>query len=195
MTESPDDIRPDNAGPDTIRRQRPDERAAVRDVVTRAFGDALVADLVENLMAAPAGAAGLSFVAESAGRVVGHVLLTRSWLDAPSRLVEVLVLSPLAVLPEHHGQGIGGRLVRHAIAEAGRSGAPLLFLEGAPAYYSRFGFERASQRGFTAPSVRIPDPAFQVVLLPAYQPWMTGALVYAEQFWALDCVGLRDQPA
>jgi putative acetyltransferase len=37
--------------------------------------------------------------------------------------------------------------------------------------------------------------AFQVVTLPAYEPWMTGALVYAEQFWAFDCVGLRDPDA
>jgi putative acetyltransferase len=27
--------------------------------------------------------------------------------------------------------------------------------------------------------------------LPAYEPWMTGTLVYADPFWRLDCVGLR----
>jgi hypothetical protein len=35
-------------------------------------------------------------------------------------------------------------------------------------------------------------PPFQVVTLPSYQLWMTGALVYAEQFWALDRMGLRN---
>jgi putative acetyltransferase len=40
--------------------------------------------------------------------------------------------------------------------------------------------------------VRITDPAFQVALLASYEPWMTGALVYCEAFWAHDCVGLRD---
>jgi putative acetyltransferase len=39
--------------------------------------------------------------------------------------------------------------------------------------------------------VRIPDAAFQVYPLAAYRPGMTGALVYAEQFWEYDCVGLR----
>jgi putative acetyltransferase len=177
----------------TIRRQRPDERAAVRDVVTSAFGDPTVADLVEALQGARAGMDGLSFVAEAGGdgRLAGHVMLTRSWLDAPQRLVDVLVLSPLGVHPEHQRRGIGGRLVEHALHQAKATGLPLVFLEGDPRYYARFGFERASARGFTAPSVRIPDAAFQVVLLPAYEPWMTGALVYAEQFWALDCVGLR----
>ena len=42
------------------------------------------------------------------------------------------------------------------------------------------------------PSNRIPDAAFQVVVLPGHEPWMTGALVYCDPFWALDCVGLRD---
>jgi putative acetyltransferase len=179
----------------TIRAQRPGDRASVRDVIVRAFERNVVADLAESLRDAPAGAAGLSFVAEQAaeraaeqaaeqaaegpGEVVGHVQLSRSWLDAPERLVEVLVLSPLSVAPEQQRHGIGGRLVRHALSEATRVGAPMVFLEGSPAYYSRLGFATASRRGFTAPSVRIPDAGFQVAILPSYAPWMTGALVYA----------------
>jgi len=177
-----------------IRRQRAEDRPAVREVIVRAFGRTVVADLAEALLAARAGADGLSYVAETGGRIVGHVQLSRSWVDAPQRLVDVLVLSPLSVRPEFQRRGIGGRLVHHAVAEAERFGAPMVFLEGSPRYYGRLGFTRASERGFTAPSVRIPDAAFQVVTLPGYEPWMTGALVYAEEFWALDCVGLRDTP-
>lgn len=175
----------------TVRAKRPEDRASVRDVIVRAFERTVVADLAESLQEAPAGVAGLSFVADRTGEIVGHVQLSRSWLDAPERLVEVLVLSPLSVAPEQQRHGIGGRLVRHALSEATRVGAPMVFLEGSSAYYSRFGFETASQRGFIAPSARIPDAAFQVVILPSYAPWMIGALVYAEQFWAYDCVGLR----
>jgi len=40
--------------------------------------------------------------------------------------------------------------------------------------------------------LRIPDPAFQSVRLPAYRPWMTGTLVYSETFWRHDAIGLRD---
>jgi putative acetyltransferase len=86
---------------------------------------------------------------------------------------------------------VGRALVEHALAAADDDGWPAVFLEGDPAYYSRLGFERASARGFTSPSARIPDAAFQVVTRTAHQPWMTGALVYADRFWALDCVGLR----
>jgi putative acetyltransferase len=174
-----------------IRTQRPTDLEAVRHVVTWAFDNSVVGELAVELWHAPACAAGLSCVAEFGGRVVGHVILTRAWVDAPERLVEVLVLGPLGVVPEQQRQGIGGALVAHALREAEKVGAPLVFLEGHPDYYPRFGFEPAGPLGFVKPSVRIPDAAFQVVTLPAYQPWMTGALVYAEQFWAYDCVGLR----
>lgn len=53
---------------------------------------------------------------------------------------------------------------------------------------------RAEEPG-DSPSLRMPDAAFQVARLPAYEPWMTGTLVYSETFWALDCVGLRDPDA
>lgn len=54
------------------------------------------------------------------------------------------------------------------------------------------GFARADEHGFRSPSLRFPAPTFEVALLSAYEPWMTGTSVYSEVFWALDCVGLRD---
>jgi putative acetyltransferase len=66
-----------------------------------------------------------------------------------------------------------------------------VFLEGAPAYYGPRGFGGGAGLGFRAPSLRIPEAAFQVAVLPGYEPWMTGTLVYSAPFWDLDCVGLR----
>src|SRR6476661_1907014 len=40
--------------------------------------------------------------------------------------------------------------------------APLVFLEGDPAFYSRLGFVAAGPLGFIRPSARIPEPGFQV---------------------------------
>jgi putative acetyltransferase len=125
-------------------------------------------------------------------RLVGIVQLSRGWLDAPARLAEVLVLSPLAVLPELQGRGIGAALVRAAIGIAEQLDAPLLFLEGSARYYPRFGFVPGLDRGFLRPSIRIPEPAFQVMVLPSWQDWMVGALVYPEAFWRHDAVGLRE---
>ncbi len=61
-----------------------------------------------------------------------------------------------------------------------------------PGYYARLGFTAGAGQGFRKPSLRIPDPAFQAIRLPAYEPWMTGTLVYSEPFWRWDAVGLRE---
>ena len=175
-----------------IRPERDGERSAVRTVVDAAFGDVSVADLVDALQADEAGRRGASIVAATRDRIVGHVQLSRSWLDTPTKLIEVFVLSPLAVAPDVHGQGIGGALVRAALQTADDLGSPLLFLEGSPRYYPRFGFVAGETLGFIRPSVRIPQAAFQVVRLTAWEPWMTGQLVYSEIFWRHDAVGLRD---
>lgn len=174
----------------SIRPELPADHDAVRRVVGDAFtSEPEVVDLVEALRAS--GQLRASLVAEVEGEVVGHVMLSRGWLDAEERLVDVLVLSPLAVAPAHQGRGLGGDLVGAAVATAAELGAPAIFLEGDPGYYRRLGFEAGADHGFSAPSDRIPGPAFQVVVLPGREPWMTGRLVYPEVFWALDCVGLR----
>ena len=175
-----------------FRTERDGEQAVVRGIVEDAFGEPRVGELVDALRDSPDWIAGLSFVAESGGGLVGHVLFTRGLLDAPARLVDVLVLSPVSVLTGHQGHGIGSGLVRHGLDQVAHRPEPLVFLEGSPAYYHRFGFEPGGPRGFRRPSLRIPEPAFQVFRLPSYEPWMTGTLVYSRVFWDLDCVGLRD---
>jgi putative acetyltransferase len=177
-----------------IRPERTADAAAVSELHAAAFADdGRVSRLVQMLRVTPAALAPLSFVGCVEDAVAGHVLLSASRLDAPARLVDVYVLSPLGVLPRFQRRGIGAALISRALAEAAAAAtAPLVFLEGDPAYYGARGFERADALGFRAPSLRIPPPAFQVARMPGYEPWMTGTLVYSEPFWALDCVGLRD---
>jgi putative acetyltransferase len=168
------------------------DHAAVGELVVAAFGEEegpTVAALVESLRPRHARS---ELVATDGDEVVGHVLLSRSWLDTRRALVEVLVLSPLSVDPGHQRRGVGTDLLAAALAAARAQGAPAVFLEGDPAYYADRGFEPGAAHDLLRPSVRIPELAFQVALLEAYQPWMTGALVYAEPFWEHDCVGLRD---
>jgi putative acetyltransferase len=176
----------------TLRPEGSGQAAAVRSVVADAFGGDLEAHLVDALRASPDWIDGLSFVAEVDGQVVGHVVFTRGLLDAPQRLVDVLVLAPVSVASAWQGRGIGTALIRYALREVAGRPEPLVFLEGSPRYYPRFGFQPAGPLGFRRPSLRIPEPAFQVVRLPAYEPWMTGTLVYSRVFWDLDCVGLRE---
>jgi putative acetyltransferase len=176
-----------------IRAQHTADAVVVRQLLTSAFKDAgRVADLAETLARRPDRPVP-ALVAEVDATLVGLVQLSRGWIDADRQLVEVLILSPLGVLPTHQRRGTGRALCDAAVQQARQLDAPAVFLEGNPAYYARLGWQRADARGFTTPSTRIPDAAFQVVVLPSWQPWMVGAVVYNDTFWALDFVGLRDQ--
>jgi len=103
----------------------------------------------------------------------------------------VLVLSPLSVRPDHQRRGVGTALVHQSLELLQERDEPVVFLEGDPGYYRRLGWRPAGEWGFTAPSVRIPEAAFQAVRLPAYDDTVSGALVYPDVFWRHDCVGLR----
>lgn len=176
-----------------VRPETPHDEGVVEEVVGAAFGGEKVPKLLTALRASVAWL-GLSYVAERDGEVVGHVSYTRAWVDAPDRVVDVLVLSPLSVRPDLHRQGIGRALVDETLAIMRQRDEPVVFLEGDPAYYRRLGWQPAGRWGFGAPSVRIPEPAFQGVLLPSYDtldPKPTGALVYPDVFWRFDSVGLR----
>ena len=149
-----------------VRPERLADHDAVREVVRAAFGEDGVASLLDDLRTNPAWLA-LSWVAEDHGEVVGHVSLSRAWVDDPHALVAA------------------------ALTAAADRDEPLVFLEGDPRYYSRLGFVAAGPLGFTAPSTRIPEPAFQVWPAPAYHDGLSGALVYPDVFWRHDAVGLR----
>ena len=80
---------------------------------------------------------------------------------------------------------MGARLIRDALGRAEEAGEPAVMVEGIPAYYPRFGFEKASALGFISPHPRIPDDAFMVKRLPGYRPDLAGRIVYPAAFDAL----------
>lgn len=176
-----------------IRAAGPADGPALAAVVQSAFGERHGRDVVAMVTTLDlSGATRASLVAAHHDTVIGHVQLSRGWIDARRQLVDVLILSPLSVLPEHQGRGVGTQLLAAALAEAERQHAPAVFLEGDWNYYRDRGFTAAAAHGFLRPSDRIPEPAFQVALLPAHEEWMSGRLIYPEAFWATDTVGLRD---
>ena len=146
-----------------LREERAGDTDAVRSLHLEAFGDhgPVVAELTDALGDALIPEHGISLVAEHAGQIVGHVMFTRSLLDAPRRLVDVQVLSPLAVTPGHQRRWVGAALIRAGLEILAQRAVPLVFLEGDPAYYARFGFVPGGELGFRKPSLRIPDAAFR----------------------------------
>ena len=177
-----------------VRHEEPRDAAAVAGIHREAFGDHgdVISALVDDLRARLSREAGLSLVAEARGLVVGHAMFSAGLVDAPVQLVAVEVLGPIGVRPDAQGNGVATALIRRGLEILSARQVPAVFLEGDPGFYSRLGFMPAGTLGFRKPSLRIPDPAFQVITLPAYEPWMTGTLVYPEPFWRHDSVGLRD---
>jgi putative acetyltransferase len=134
--------------------------------------------LVDNLRASNDWVAKLSLVAVHRSGIIGHVLCTRARL---ARAQPVLGLAPIGVLPEHQGVGVGHALMHAILGAADALDESLVGVLGEPGYYARFGFQTATGLG-----VEPPDPAwgdyFQVRLLTAYEPTLTGRFSYAAPF-------------
>ena len=138
-----------------IRREEAYDHSAVRAVNESAFGRRDEADLVDRLR--KEGAVILSLVAEVNGEVVGHILFSRMWIDTGAGSLAAVALAPMAVLPAHQRNGIGGRLIRHGLDSLRDSGERIAIVLGHPEYYPRFGFSAGKARGLASP---FPPEAF-----------------------------------
>jgi putative acetyltransferase len=162
-----------------IRAERAGDEDAVRAVETAASGRDREARIVDDLRAGDAYIPELSLVAEDAGAVVGHVIVSRGHVE-PSG-VPILLLGPIGVLPERQGEGIGSALVNAALAGASELGAACVALVGAPAFYERFGFEHAEPLGLL-PAEGSPSRPFQVALVDSRAAVPQGRTVYGAAF-------------
>jgi putative acetyltransferase len=161
-----------------VRPERADDRAIVRDVNQRAFEGPGEADLVDNLR--QEGVVLLSAVAEVDQRVVGHILFSRMTIDAPDGLVAAAALAPLAVVPEHQRQGIGGRLIRYGLDGLRSSDERVVIVLGHPDYYPRFGFSAALAGNLSSP---FPREAYMALeLVPGALDGVRGEVKYPAAF-------------
>jgi len=88
----------------------------------------------------------------------------------------------MSVRPDRQRQGVGSALVEAVVIAADERGEPLVLVEGVPAYYPRFGFRSAAAAGFEPPEPDIPDEAWMVLPLRAYDPALRGRVVYPPFF-------------
>jgi predicted N-acetyltransferase YhbS len=130
---------------------------SIETLLDRAFGPNRTAKTSYRYRESVAPLPHLCFTAFTDGVLTGTV---RHW---PLRLsgtegaaLTVVLLGPIAVDPALRIGGIGGNLMRHAIAEAQRTGTDMIILVGDPAYYTRFGFRPASNFGVMMPDESAP---------------------------------------
>jgi putative acetyltransferase len=133
----------------SIRPESRDDINHIRTVHRLAFGGHDEARLVDALRAE--GYSRVSLVADSEGRVVGHVLFSDLPIVTPERTIPSLSLAPLAVIPEHQRQGIGSSLVGEGLRICAKQGHRIVIVLGHPAFYPRFGFSARLAERLRAP--------------------------------------------
>jgi putative acetyltransferase len=161
-----------------IRPERTEDREAIAEITRAAFGRDLEARMIDVIRDSEGFVSELSLLAEAEGEIVGHVLL--SYVDLAGR--PVLELGPISVVPRLQRQKIGSLLVHESVRRAELRGEPLVLLLGHPWYYPRFGFEPARGLGIEPPDDSLPDEAWMVLKLAAYDPALTGRVVWPPAF-------------
>ncbi|HJW30161.1 MAG TPA: N-acetyltransferase [Saprospiraceae bacterium] len=147
----------------TIRQEQISDAGQIRLVNTRAFGQVAEADIVDALRKTCPD--GKSFVAESEGEVVGHILFTPVVIESNAKEIWGMGLAPMSVLPEFQRQGIGSRLIQAGLDEMRKTRQPFVIVLGHPEYYPRFGFKRASDYGIASQYDNVPEEAFMILIL------------------------------
>lgn len=163
-----------------LRSEEPEDRDAIAAVPAAAFRQHREARMVAAIRSSDAFVPELSLVAELAGEIVGHLMLSYVELEGSSR--RGLELGPMSVEPERQRRAIGSALVRQALRRAEDRSEPLVLVLGHPTYYPRFGFRPASELGIAPPDPSIPDEVFMAIALRAYDPALRGRVVFPPAF-------------
>ncbi|MFW5754468.1 MAG: GNAT family N-acetyltransferase [Marinilabiliaceae bacterium] len=124
----------------------------------------LTAELLEDPSARPF----ISLLASKNNKPIGHVLFTKARIEGYQSSENVSLLAPLAVVPDHQGQGIGGMLIKEGLHRLKENGVEMVFVLGDPDYYRKHGFvPDAGSFGF--------DPPFDIPQRNA-EAWMVQPL-------------------
>jgi putative acetyltransferase len=135
-----------------IRAERTGDEPVIAALITEAFAtaphaDGTEAEIVESLRAAHA--LTVSLVAERDGELVGHVSFSPVTIGGEDS--GWFGLGPVAVLPDHQGQGIGRKLIEAGLKELRERLASGCVVLGEPDYYGRFGFRADPRLTFPGP--------------------------------------------
>lgn len=165
-----------------FRSEGPADRQDIHELTVRAFADpdsgkepgeaALLAEFYECEGCLPE----YSVVAEHGGRVVGHAIATRGWLDGD---IPLLGLGPISVDPVHQKQG-GAGLLAEIRARATRDGERAVVLLGHIGYYICFGHAPEIPSGIVPSDPNRGD--YFMVLNLSKKPLPPGNFRYAAPF-------------
>ena len=171
----------------TARQEKKMNYKVSESVVKKAFENAQHSDqrehfLVARLRESDSFIPELSLVAETYGKIVGHIMLTRLFIENHEDSFVSLALAPVSVLPEYQNKGIGSKLINEGLMIARSLGFSSVIVLGHEEYYPKFGFRPARTWGITAP-FEVPDELFMALELDAGSlENVSGNVVYGPEF-------------
>ena len=175
----------------TIRLEEPKDYRIVEELTRAAFNnpdsiDRSKADFpLEHYMVHQLrkrdGILELNFVAETDGRIVGHIIYSHAHILHPDgSKTAVLNFGPLSVCPKYQRIGIGSALMKYSIDKAKQLGHGAILFFGHPEYYPRFSFTPAEKFGITDCNGNN-YPAFMAMeLKPGYLANMSGKFIESD---------------
>ena len=171
----------------TIRQEQIKDHVSVFQIIEKAFKTMEYSShteqfIVEKLRKSDAFIPELSLVAELGGQLVGYIILSKIHIDRGDKLIDALSLRPVAVLPEFHKQGIGGKLIKKAHQIAKSLGHEIIILLGHKDYYPRFGYEMTSKYGIQLPFDAPPENCMVRGLNPDSLKDVGGKVIYSKPF-------------
>lgn len=166
----------------TVRAERPEDYAAISEVLRLAFKREVEANLVGALRKTKEFLPKLSLVALKDGVVVGHIMFHPIKIHTEGQTVPALILAPLSVRPEFQDAGIGSVLMRQGLAQCRELGNRLVIVVGHPGYYPKFGFVQAMPKGLKA-TFKVPSEVFMVLeLVPGAMDGIHGLVECPPEF-------------
>lgn len=165
-----------------IRQEWREDYQQIRELVRDAYALADHSDgdehnLIGRIRHSPDYIPELSLVAVAGDTILGHIMFSRLSVGQ----TEALALAPLSVKTGWQRKGIGKLLVTAGHRLAREMGYSCSVVLGDPDYYSKFGYEKASDYGIFAP-FDVPDEYYMVCGLDENCGIPKGRVRYSDAF-------------
>lgn len=127
-----------------LSKYKPNRADEIEQLFIRTFSDSegsaegeLIGHLVKDMMASTDANDLYGFVAKQNEKIIGGVFFTKMIFESG---INAYILSPMAILTDHQGKGVGQKLINFGLNTLKKDGVKLAITYGDPNFYSKVGF-------------------------------------------------------
>ena len=145
-----------------IRNEHPADYRRVEEITRKAFWNLHVPGCDEHLLVHKLRkhkdfVKELDFVVVKDSEVIANIMFSDSCLRSENGdTLSTLTFGPVSVLPEYQRQGIGSKLITHAIERAIEMGYAAIIIWGNPGHYCKFGFKSSKSYNISIANNKYP---------------------------------------